>query len=84
MKSPSTEAPLTLHGVRTPEMVASCPVCQTTSLQGRQTVCSPACRAKRWRLQQAQRSRGRDDGLRAAVALAVRILQEALGKMDTP
>jgi hypothetical protein len=72
----STEPPLRQGSVRTLGVVASCPVCRDRPLEGRQTVCSPACRAKRWR--QSQATRARDDGLRVAVETVIRLLQEAL------
>jgi hypothetical protein len=44
----------------------------------RRRFCSARCRGRAWGA-----TRGRDDGLRAAVETAVRVLQEALGKAPT-
>ena len=68
------------EGVRTRREVSSpCPMCQGP-LKGRQTVCSPRCRAKRWRNDSRRRAQGRemrDEEIRALLAAALRKLEEA-------
>jgi hypothetical protein len=65
MPDPTTGPGHRLEGVRTdtpPSLLGSrCPVCQEPLLRGRQTVCSGACRAKRWR--QTHGPAGLRDGL---------------------
>lgn len=87
MKSAPSSPETALESVRTHNPAGEdgetlCPVCQTRQLTGSRTVCSGACRARRWR----QRRAGREDTLaellrevrREAQALARRIT-EALG-----
>ena len=57
--------------VRTPIMVASCPICGRP-LKGKQTVCSGKCRVAKWR-------RDRDDKLKERDAKDRLLLTEALG-----
>ena len=61
--------------VRTLEPL-SCPVCRVVPLRGRQTVCSPRCRAKRHR----QR---REDGRQAQIRDVKSLLQAALTKLES-
>jgi predicted nucleic acid-binding Zn ribbon protein len=60
-----------------PPAGSPCPVCGQAALQGRQTVCSAACRRRRSRQREAERQRQRDDALRG-LALAVHQAIEAL------
>jgi predicted nucleic acid-binding Zn ribbon protein len=53
----------------------SCPVCRIVPLRGRQTVCSPRCRAKRHR----QR---REDGRQAQIQDVQSLLHAALMKLE--
>jgi len=53
---------------------ARCPVCQKASLQGRQTVCSAACRRTRSRQREAEALRARDQEVRALLEAALRKL----------
>ena len=54
----------------------ACPVCQTAGLQGRQTVCSAACRRARSRQKQAARLAERDAELRRLLEAALRLLDD--------
>ncbi len=69
------------EGVRTlPQATligSPCPVCRLHPLQGRQTVCSAACRRERSRQREAEQRQRRDDELRV-LALAARQAIEAL------
>ena len=60
--------------VRTPALL-SCPICRTTPLRGRQTVCSPRCRAKRHRQRRDEARHARDAEIRELEA-ALRRLTE--------
>ena len=51
-----------------------CPVCQTAVLQGRQTVCSAACRRARSRRRHADRLAERDAELRRLAEALLRVL----------
>jgi len=53
---------------------AQCPVCQETPLQGRQTVCSAACRRTRSRQREADARDARDREVRALLEAALRKL----------
>jgi hypothetical protein len=67
-------------GVRTlpqASLVGSCPACRERPLQGRQTVCSAACRRIRSRQREAEGRQHRDDELRV-LAQAARQALEAL------
>jgi predicted nucleic acid-binding Zn ribbon protein len=79
---PATAPPARLEGVRTappPSLVGSrCPVCQENVLQGRQTVCSGRCRAKRWRDSRV----ARDPEIRAALETIARLVQVMLGRLE--
>lgn len=82
MESVATEPETPPASVRTLAPDRLCPVCEKAPLRGRQEVCSPACRAARWRRQRAGRETVLADLLRdaqrQAEALARRIT-EALG-----
>jgi hypothetical protein len=52
-----------------------CPICQARSLQGRQTVCSAACRRTRSRQRQAAAREARDQEVRALLEAALRKLE---------
>jgi predicted nucleic acid-binding Zn ribbon protein len=54
----------------------ACPVCQTAVLQGRQTVCSAACRRARSREREAARLGERDAELRRLLEAALRVLND--------
>jgi hypothetical protein len=51
-------------------------VCQTAVLQGRQTVCSAACRRARSRQKQAARLAARDVAVRDLLVAALRVLDD--------
>ncbi|MBI5627526.1 MAG: DUF2116 family Zn-ribbon domain-containing protein [Candidatus Rokubacteria bacterium] len=68
-------------GVRTPlradpEAAILCPVCGAAPLPGRQTVCSPRCRARRHRQRQEAAQRAREEGVRALLVEALRRLEK--------
>jgi hypothetical protein len=80
---PAEGAPTNLEGVRTPgepSLVGSpCPVCRERPLAGRQSVCSPRCRARRWRAQVGDRRLAavrRDDEIRSLLETALAKLRE--------
>jgi predicted nucleic acid-binding Zn ribbon protein len=52
----------------------ACPVCQTAVLQGRQSVCSAACRRARSRQKQTARLAARDAAVRDLLVAALRVL----------
>jgi len=56
---------------------ARCPICQKTPLQGRQTVCSAACRRTRSRQREAEARDARDREVRA-------LLEAALCQLGAP
>jgi predicted nucleic acid-binding Zn ribbon protein len=53
-----------------------CSVCRQTPLQGRQTVCSAACRRARSRQRRAARLAARDAELRRLLAAALAMLDD--------
>jgi hypothetical protein len=53
-------------------------VCHERMLQGRQTVCSGRCRAKRWRETHATR----DPEIRAALEAIAQLVQVTLGRLQ--
>jgi len=59
--------------VRTPDGL-SCPVCRTKVLRGRQTVCSPRCRAKRHRQRREEEGRKRDVQMAEYLQAALRLV----------
>ena len=81
MPDPSAAPPDRPEGVRTgtpPSLLGSrCPVCQGRVLQGRQTVCSGRCRAKRWRESRAIR----DPEVRAALEAIAQLVQVTLRRL---
>ena len=83
MPVPTTGPVVRPEGVRTvtpPSLLGSrCPVCQKKILQGRQTVCSGRCRAKRWRESKVTR----DPEIRAALEEIARLVQVTLGRLET-
>jgi predicted nucleic acid-binding Zn ribbon protein len=61
--------------VRTPVLASLCPVCGAVELQGRQQVCSAACRRERGRQRQLA-------GLRASVLALRSALDDLLVKVE--
>jgi hypothetical protein len=74
MKSPRPATPTRPESVRT-EAGLLCPVCQRVPLQGRRSVCSPACQARRHRL-------GREQARRERAAELRELLEAALRRLD--
>jgi predicted nucleic acid-binding Zn ribbon protein len=66
MGSPTSRPPERHSGVRTADPLL-CPVCRKITLQGKQTVCSGKCRARRHRGHKAKAAQVA--GLRQAAAL---------------
>ena len=71
--------------------IARCPVCRRVVLNPGQAVCSPRCRAARWRQRQAAVTAGREADLRTALermagglAGAIQRLQEQGDRRDMP
>lgn len=54
------------------------PVCEEVELQGRQTVCSAACRRERSRRRAAERRQARDRNIAALLEAALRKLKEGV------
>ena len=90
----STAAP-PLSSVRTQEPVAEhsrvlCPVCKAAPLRrpqergGRQTVCSPRCRARRWRAAQAGQLAEREQQVCALLLTAQESIEAALDRLRQP
>jgi hypothetical protein len=63
--------------VRTSEPL-SCPVCRAVSLRGRQSVCSPRCRAKRHRQRREDRRQAQIQDVRVLLHAALTKLEGAL------
>ncbi len=61
--------------VRALSMLPSCPVCGT-SLTGKQTVCSPKCRAARARERRETDARERDAKIRLKLKEILQLLEE--------
>jgi predicted nucleic acid-binding Zn ribbon protein len=78
MLGPVPEPDMSLESVRTllVRSPRACPVCQTVGLQGRQTVCSAACRRVRSRQKQATRLAERDAEVRRLLETALRLLDD--------
>jgi predicted nucleic acid-binding Zn ribbon protein len=76
MPSRSPGSQVSAESVRTPVVGSPrcCPVCRTTPLEGRQTVCSAACRRARSRQRSAAKLAARDQEIRA-------LLEAALAKL---
>jgi len=62
--------------VRTPEGL-SCPVCRTAPLRGRQTVCSPRCRAKRHRQRRAESRQAQIQDVKSLLQATLTKLEDA-------
>ena len=69
--------------VRTPIMVASCPICGAP-LTGRQTVCSAKCRIARSRQRREAKQRERDTKVRLLLTEALGLLSEAKENGSSP
>jgi len=66
--------------VRTPIMVASCPVCGRP-LTGKQTVCSPRCRIQRSMERRQAERRERDASVRLLLTTALEAVLEARDRL---
>ena len=82
-----TEPTTTPHhspgSVRTPIMVASCPICGAP-LTGRQTVCSAKCRIARSRRRREAKQQERDAKVRLLLTEALELLSEAKQTGSSP
>ena len=76
MSDASYVATAPLQSVRTREELSSCPVCHVVPLRGRQTVCSPRCRVKRWRERQQLAQTAKEREIRELLAQVLRRLEE--------
>lgn len=78
MKSLASATGPGLGGVRTQEALP-CPICRSRPLLRAQTVCSPACRARRHRQRREEERQERDAQMAELLRAALRLVAGGIG-----